>query len=75
MSVRRTEVTGEWKRTVAGALDRLEVCEDGMERTRGECINLQWYHWMGEWSEAFEWLQKRAPRIARRMVAEAETGR
>jgi hypothetical protein len=43
-----------------------------MERTRGECINLQWYHWMGEWMDAFEWLQKRHPRTAARRLHEEE---
>lgn len=57
----------KWKRTVAGCADRLRLCEKRMEETRGTRMNMGWLYWSGEWGEAFEWLQKRAPRICRAM--------
>lgn len=63
---------GAWKRTVAGCMERLKRCESGMERERGTAMNLRWLHWAGEWDLAFEWLEKRAPRMAKRLIAEAE---
>lgn len=64
----------QWKRTTAGCLDRLKECEAAMERDRGNAMNMRWIYWAEEWDRAFEWLQKRAPRIARKMIEEAEAG-
>lgn len=71
MTSRRGVRVDGWKRTLAGALARLKECEAGMERTRGETINLQWYGWNGEWMEAWDWLEKYHPRVARRLAVEA----
>lgn len=58
----------KWKRTIGGCLDRLKQCKDGMDRDHGATMNLKWMHWSSEWQSAFEWLEWRHPRAARRFL-------
>lgn len=62
----------KWKHTAAGALARLKECEAGMDREHGPGMNLRWVYWNSEWTEAWEWLRKRARHVAARYAAEIE---